>query len=145
MKIVDEDVHAPAPGQPVAEIVRQQARAGGVVRAGVAAQQRDPRVFKRVLHTLPEDGQMVGIDADAHDGRVFGLRPLGEIPVHGRRLAVAHGGDHGRQRAAGDGAQPLLQALGDIDRVQGPFRPRHTGALPSGMIDGFIVPCPARA
>ena len=32
-----------------------------------------------------------------------------------------------------DTAQPLLQALGDVDRVQGPFRPWHTGALPSGV------------
>ena len=143
VKIVDEDVHAPAPGQPVAEIVRQQARAGGIVRTGIAAQQRQPRVREGVLHALPEDGQVVGIDADAHDGRALGLRPPGEIPVHGRRLAIAHGGDHGRQRAAGDGAQPLLQALGDIDRVQGPLRPWHSRTLPSGVIDTFIVPCPA--
>ena len=144
MEIVDEDVHASAPGQTVAEIVRQQARAGGIVRAGVAAQQRQPCVFECVLHALPEDDRMVGIDADAHHSRVLGLRPPGEIPVHGRRLTVAHGGDHGRQRAAGDGAQPLLQALGDIDRVQGPLRPWHSRTLPSGVIDTFIVPCPAR-
>ena len=132
MEIVDEDVHASAPGQTVAEIVRQQACAGGIVREGVAAQQRQPCVFECVLHALPEDDRMVGIDADAHHSRVLGLRPPGEIPVHGRRLTVAHGGDHGRQRTAGDGAQPLLQALGDIDRVQGPLRPWHSRTLPSG-------------
>lgn len=144
VKIVNEDVHASAPGQPMAEIVRQQARTGGIVRAGVAAQQRNSRVFERVLHAFPEDGQMVGIDADTHDGRVLGLCPPGEIPVHGRRLAVAHGGDHGRQRAAGDGAQPLLQALGDVDRVQGPFRPWHSRTLPSGAfhIDYFYCTMP---
>ena len=118
VEVVEEDVAGPFTGERVAEVVGQQAPAGGVGGAGIIPQELQPRVAERILHALPEDGEIVGVDADAHDARRFRLRALAEIPVHGRGLSVAHRRDNGRQRAAGDGPQTLLQPLGDVDGVQ---------------------------
>ena len=60
----------------VAEIVRQEASARGVVGAGVGAQKVEPRVGKGLLHALPEDGQIVRIHADTHNGGFVELGAL---------------------------------------------------------------------
>ena len=68
-------------------------------------------------------GEVVGIDADAEYART--ARAGSEIPVHRRRLAVAHGCNDRRQRTAGDRPQALLQPLGYVDGVQLPLWLRH--------------------
>ena len=129
VKVVDEDVAGPRPGQRTAQAVRQQAGSGVVRRAVVVPQGREPRVVEGLLHAAPENGQIVGVDADADHRRVLRLGALGQIPVHRRGLAVAHGGHHSGQPAVGDGPQLLLQPLGYVDGVQ-PFLSGHAASSP---------------
>ena len=111
VKIVDEEIARDLARERVAEIVGQKARVRRVGGAGVVLQKREPRVRKGVLHAFPEDREIVGIHADADDARAPGALLLAEVPVHRRRFAVAHRGDDGRERTAGNGAQAFLQAL----------------------------------
>ena len=125
VKIVDEQIAGRFPRQLMAEIVRQQASAGGVRGTGILPQQVDARAGKGVLRAPPEDRKIVGIHADADDAQRPGLCALLQIPVHRGGLSVAHRGDHGGQRAAGDRPQALLQPLGYVDGVQLPLWLRH--------------------
>ena len=121
VKIVDEQIAGRFPRQLMAEIVRQQPAAGGVRGTGILPQQVDARAGKGVLRAPPEDRKIVGIHADADDAQRPGLCALLQIPVHRGGLSVAHRGDHGGQRAAGDRPQALLQPLGYVDGVQLPL------------------------
>ena len=76
VKVVDENIAGPLARERVAEIVRQEASARGVVGAGVGAQKVEPRVGKGLLHALPEDGQIVRIHADTHNGGFVELDAL---------------------------------------------------------------------
>ena len=76
VKIVDENIAGPLARERVAEIVRQEASACGVVGAGVGAKKVEPRVEKGLLHALPEDGQIVRIHADTHNGGFVELGAL---------------------------------------------------------------------
>ena len=120
MKIVDEEVAGDLARERVAEVVGQKARARRVGGAGIALQKAEPRVQESVLHALPEDGEVVGIHADADDARALEALTLAKVPVHRRRFAVAHRRDDGRERAARERAQALLQPLGDINGIEVP-------------------------
>ena len=113
------------PRQLVAEVIREQSAARRVRRAGIVPQKRKPRAGEGVLHAPPEDGEVVGVHADADDAQRLRPRAPLEIPVHRRGLPVAHRGHHGRQGAAGDRPQALLQPLRCVDGVQIPFGLRH--------------------
>ena len=121
VEIVDEQVAGGFPRQLTAEIVCQQSPSGSIRGTGVVPQEVKARPGKSVLHTLPEDGEVVGVHADTDDLRRFCSGSLFQIPVYRRGLAVAHGRDHRSQGTAGDGPQTLLQALGYVDGVQIPF------------------------
>ena len=121
VKIVDKDVAGGFSRQLMAQIVRQQAPAGGILGAAVVPQEVKARPGKGVLHALPEDSNAAGIHADADDMGCLCIGALSQIPVHRRRLSIAHGRNHSGHRAAGDGPQTLLQPLGDINRIQIPF------------------------
>ena len=138
MEVVNKHIAAFRPGQRVAQVVRQQAGPGGVGGAGVVPQQRKPCVGKGVLCAFPEDGQIVRIDADADDPQRLRLGPLAQVPVDGGGLSVAHGGHHGGQRAAGDGAQALLQPLRYIDGIQIPLPSGHGAFPPPGPIAAYL-------
>ena len=129
MEVVDEDVPGDLPGKGPAQVVRQQTGPGVVGGAGAVGQKAQPGVDKGVLHALPEDGQVVGIDADPDDMDRPLLGALGQIPVHRRGLAIAHGGHHYGQPAAGDGPQALLQSLRDVDGIQIALPLRHSSVL----------------
>ena len=125
VKIVQKQVARHIPCQLVAQVVRQHTPPNIVRRAVVLPQEAQPGPGKGVLRTAPQDGQVVGIHADADDpGR---LRPdtLVQIPAHRRGLPVAHRRDHGGHGAAGDRPQALLQPLGYVGGVQIPFRLWH--------------------
>ena len=117
MEVIEEEVAGLCPRQCVAEVVREQAAAGSVARTGVVPQELQPRVGKGVLHAFPEDGEVVGVDADADDTRVLG-GAFAEIPVHRRGLAVAHGRDHRGQRGVRNRAEILPEPLGNVNAVQ---------------------------
>ena len=76
VKVVDENIAGPLARERVAEIVRQEASTRGVVGAGVGAQKIEPRVGKGLLHAFPEDGQIVRIHADTHNGGFVELGAL---------------------------------------------------------------------
>ena len=128
VEVVNEDVAGALAGQNMAQIVRQQTGTGGVGGAVVVPQQVEPRPGKGVLHALPEDGDVVGVDADADHLEGLRLGPLSQIPVDRRGLAVAHGRHHSGQCAAGNGPQALLQPLGYVDGIQMPFLLCHSAA-----------------
>ena len=109
VKIVDEEIAGRLNCQRMAEIVHQQSAASGVCRTGIVPQNVKPGPGKRLLYAFPEDGEVVGVYADADHFQGFRLGALLQIPVHCRGLSVAHGGDHGGHGAAGDGPQALLQ------------------------------------
>ena len=117
VKIVDEEIAGRLICQRMTEIVHQQSAARGVRGAGIVAQNVKPGPGKRLLYAFPEDGEVVGVYADADHFQGFRLGALLQIPVHRRGLSVAHGGDHGGHGAAGDGPQALLQPLGYVNDI----------------------------
>ena len=68
MEVVDEEIARRRACQRMAEIICKQAAAGGVGRAGVIPEKVKARVEKRVLDAAPENGEMVGVNADTNDG-----------------------------------------------------------------------------
>ena len=111
VKVVNENVAGGFAGQLMAEAVGQQAAAGRVRGAGVVLKEGKACPGKGILHAPPENGQVVGVDADADHPGILVPGPLRQIPVYRRGLAVAHGGHDGGQGTAGDGPQALLQPL----------------------------------
>ncbi len=130
VEIVDEDIAGAVACERVAEVVDEQTAAGGIGRTGVVLQKIQTGSGEGVLHAPPEDGEVVGIDADAEDERRFLLCALGKVPFHRCRLSVAHRRDDGRQRAARHRAQTVLKPLGYVDGIQIPFGSRHGASLP---------------
>ena len=137
VKIVDENAAWDFARQRMAEIVHQQSAASGVCRTGIVPQNVKPGPGKRLLYAFPEDGEVVGVYADADDAQCLRLGALLQIPVHCRGLSVAHGGDHGGHGAAGDGPQALLQPLGYVNSIQVPFRFWHGSTLRCASTDFF--------
>ena len=135
VEIVDKEVAGRFARQRVAEIVHQQPAARGVRGAGVFPQEGEARAGESILHAFPEDGQIVGIHTDADHLHRLQPRPLLQIPVYRRGLSIAHGRDHRGHRAAGDGTQALLKALGYVNGVQVPFRFRHGMALQCALTE----------
>ena len=125
MEVVEEQIAGRFAPERVAQVVREKRRPGGIRRTRALPEHIQPRAGECILRASPEDGQIVGIDADAQDARLLQLCPFAEIPVHGGRFSVAHRRDHGRQRTARNWTQALLQALRDIDAVQIPPPLRH--------------------
>ena len=124
--------------QRMAEIVHQQSAARCVRGAGILPQETKAGAGKRLLHAFPEDRKVGGIHADADDVQRLCLGALTEIPVHRRGLSIAHGRDHRGHRAAGDGTQALLKALGYVNGVQVPFRFRHGMALQCALTEFYF-------
>ena len=125
VKIVNENVAGCFSHQRMAEVIHQQSAARGVRGAGVFPQERKARAGKRLLYAFPEDGEVAGVYADADDVQCLCFGALTQIPVHRRGLSVAHGRDHGRHGAAGNGPQALLQPLRYVNGIQIPFRFWH--------------------
>ena len=117
VEIVDKKIAGRLICQRMAEIVHQQPAARSVCGAGIFPQKREARPGKGLLHGFPENGQTIGIHADANDVQRLGLGALAEIPVYRRGFAVAHRRHHRGEGAAGDGPQAFLQALGDVNGV----------------------------
>ena len=129
MEVVDEDIPGCLPGKGPAQVVREQAGPGIVGGTGAVGQKIQSGVDKGILHAFPEDGQVVGVDADPDDMDRPLLGALREVPVHRRGLAIAHGGHHRGQSTVGDGPQALLQPLRDIDGIQIALPLSHNSAL----------------
>ena len=108
MKIVNEKIAWLLSCKRMAKVICQQTAAGGIRRAGIIQQNGKPCTQKGILYAFPENCEIVGIDADTDDARVFLFPALRKIPVDSGCFAIAHWCNHSCQRTARNWAQCLL-------------------------------------
>ena len=127
MKIVEEQIIRRLAGGKRAAKLLQNQRCGSLAGRKIeGAEHIQPREPERILRAAPEHGQLFRVNAQPDGNGFAALRLFGKKPVDSGRLAVAHGGDHSRQRAARNRAQALLHALGDVDGVEARLSFGHT-------------------